>query len=40
MNFHSCLCLADNLMELKDYSGAQQILDVIDKNGTEEKNTG
>ena len=31
MNFHSCLCLADNLMKLKDYSGAQQILDVIDK---------
>ena len=31
MNFHSCLCLADNLMKLKDYSEAQQILDVIDK---------
>ena len=31
MNFHSCLCLADNLMKLKDYSGVQQILDVIDK---------
>ena len=31
-DLHSCLCLAENLLKLKDYSGTQQVLDMIDKN--------
>lgn len=31
-DIHSCICLADNLMKLKDYSEAQEVLDFIDQN--------
>ena len=31
-DLHSCICLADNLMELEDYAGVQEILERMDRN--------
>lgn len=31
-DLHSCICLVDNLMELEDYAGVQEILERMDRN--------
>ena len=31
-DLHNCICLADNLMELEDYAGVQEILERMDRN--------
>ena len=31
-DLHSCICLVDNLMEVEDYAGVQEILERMDRN--------